>query len=144
MWYYKILCDTNLLGIKCDTHRLQTSISGPYALPTINSSGAAYSREPQCVMSGFVSLYTLLRPKSKQNNGHSQSTINTLKEESRWKQSEGMYYVVCHPFVTKNTRLWLLAMIVKGVKMWNCLAAEITQLTSLSQLKKSLLLCSYF
>ena len=37
-----------LCGIKF-THKLHTSTSGPYCLPGMNSSGAAYSGLPQCV-----------------------------------------------------------------------------------------------
>ena len=41
-------------------------------------------------------------------------------------------------YVTKtNTTLRLLSLTVKGIKTWNSLANEITQLTSLTQSKKT-------
>ncbi len=49
---------------KKGTYRLHMSISGPYVFPTTNSSGAAYSGDPQWVCSGLSRVQTLLRPKS--------------------------------------------------------------------------------
>ena len=52
------------------------SISGPYVLVPSNSSGAAYSGDPQCVLSGSSSLYTLLKPKSTRKSNVCSDEIN--------------------------------------------------------------------
>ena len=47
------------------TYKLQISISGPYFLRGTNSSGAAYSNDPQCVNNKWTDDQILLNPKSK-------------------------------------------------------------------------------
>ena len=48
----------------CCTHKLQMSTSGPYTLPGMKSSGAAYSGDPQWVDKNCPGSLELLSPKS--------------------------------------------------------------------------------
>jgi len=60
----EIFVKRRFINTRRRTHRLQMSTSGPYVFPTMNSSGAAYSGDPQCVFKGSSSLKILLSPKS--------------------------------------------------------------------------------
>ena len=88
------------------TYELQISISGPYVFPTTNSSGAAYSGEPQCVFRGSSSRYMLLRPKSEKQNQRNwfRCTVHriifapTLSENRNFKTSLTVHFL----FLKKN------------------------------------------
>lgn len=86
------------------TYKLQTSTSGPYSLPGMKSSGAAYSGLPQWVCSKLPGLAALLRPKSKKSKkggyGPREKTVTpnfsgTPRFRHFWDWGKVSWYFVC-------------------------------------------------